>query len=129
MNEIRKARPQTLKWKREFRDGVFARDGRVCRMEIWNGYGWFEHGIKGSATNPIDPSHIYPSGQCGPAKGSAIVGIASCRQCHRRYEGTLRDHPVRVPPAREESAYRLITIAVTKWHVARRLPPERPIAA
>ena len=129
MREIRRARPETLKWKKKFRDGVFARDGRICRMEIWNGYGWFEHGIKGSASNPIDPSHIYPSTQCGSVKGEPIVGIASCRDCHRRYEGKLRDHAVRVPPDREEAAYRLITIAVTKWRVARKLPPARPEAA
>lgn len=130
MREMRRARSETLKWKKKFRDGVFARDGRVCRMEIWSAGGWVEHGVKGSADNPIDPSHIYSSDVCGSAKGEPIVGIASCRYCHRRYEGKLRDRvTVRVPPDRERAAYRLISVAVTKWRVARRLPPERPQAA
>jgi hypothetical protein len=129
MKEIRRARPQTLKWKKKFRDGVFARDGRICRMEQWINGGWTECGSLGSTTNPIDPSHIYRSDDCGSAKGEPLVGIASCRKCHDRYEGKLRDVAVRVPPDREEAAYRLISLAVTKWHVARKLPPERPAAA
>lgn len=132
MKQMRRARPQTLKWKKKFRDGVFARDGRVCRMEIWDAQPgtWFEHGVKGSPDNPIDPSHIYGSDNCGTVKGEPIVGVASCRKCHQRYEGKLRDGvSVRVPPDREDAAWRLISVAVTKWRVARKLPPERPAAA
>jgi hypothetical protein len=130
VKEIRRARPQTLKWKKKFRDGVFARDGRICRMEIWVGGEWREHGVRPTATTPVDPSHIYGSDQCGPVKGEPIVGIASCRKCHQRYEGSLHDGiVVRVPPDREAVAYRLISLAVTKWHVARRLPPESPAVA
>lgn len=77
--------------------------------------------------NPLDPSHIYQRDNCGTLKYDKIVGLASCRDCHERYEGKLRDGiAVRVPPARERAAYKAIGLAVTSFHVPRRKPPTRP---
>jgi hypothetical protein len=126
---MRAARPETARGKQQFRIGVLTRDEYRCRMQIWRDGQWVECGSRGSGTNPLDPSHIYASDNCGPVKWKPIVGIASCRNDHRRYEGKLRDGVVvRVPPDREELAYRAITLAVTKWRVPRHKPPERPAA-
>lgn len=111
--------------------GVKARDGYRCRMERWSGKRrrWEEHGVAGSSENPLFSAHIYGRLDCGSAKFQEIVGVTACLSCHDRYDlRTFKGPEVRVPPDREEAAYRLITIAVTKWHVARRLPPERPAA-
>jgi|ERR1700677_1528581 len=117
----------TKKLDAAFSSAVFARDGRRCRMEKWSGGKWVECGSKGSPCNPLDPSHIYARDNCGTLKYDKIVGIASCRDCHERYEGKLRDKiSVRVPLYREAAAYRAVTIAVTSFHVPRRKPPARP---
>jgi hypothetical protein len=115
------------KANRAFAKGVLERDGYVCRMEQWFDGDWYEHGIKGSPNNPIDPAHIYARANCGGAWSNPIVGLAACRNCHNRYDrNSLAGPPVRVPPAREVAAYAVIQYAVTKFTVPRRRPPDTP---
>lgn len=124
---MRARKRDDIKPNREFSKAVLERDGYKCRMEQWRSGKWVEHGIKGSPENPLDPSHIYKRDDCGSAQFSAVVGIASCRDCHERYHGKLRDGVfVRVPRAREKAAYKAVCLAVTTFRVPRRFPPTRP---
>src|SRR6185437_5534586 len=113
------------KLDRAFSTDVKQRDGYVCRMEMWKGGRWVEHGIQGSPLSPLHPSHIYKRDDCGSLRFNPIVALASCRDCHDKYGE--HDDTVRVPLAREEAAYRALCLAVTKWKTVRRKPPTRPL--
>lgn len=125
-----------------FSRGVLERDGRKCRMQMWVGRfngealhnGWIEHGTRGNPDNPIDPAHIYPRNHCGDFWDDPIVGLAACRNCHDRLDGSLRDKVVvRVPPDREKAAFDFLMGKHKKGELVvkpvRRKPPTRPIAA
>jgi hypothetical protein len=108
---------------------VKERDGNVCRMEIWNGSAWVQHGIRGSADNPLDAAHVYSRTKVGKWKFEPINGVCACRNCHDRYDG--RDvgdgAPVRISPARERAAYLFLTVpGRLKVPLPRQIPPERP---
>jgi len=113
---------------RAFSRKVLERDGRICRVEIWDGERWWQHGIKGNANNPLQAAHVYPRGQCGKWKFEPIVGVAACTDCHDRLDRRIIDDlAVRVPPARERAAFLFLTApGRMKSPPPRRLPPERP---
>lgn len=112
---------------------VLERDGRVCQMEFWSRMTeeWEAHLIKGNPDNPLWAAHIYKRNECGTLRYNAIVGIASCLDCHEIYDNNYIGRPkriVRVPPDREERAFRAICLALRNCPPpVRRLPPEVPV--
>ncbi|HEX3458514.1 MAG TPA: hypothetical protein VHR97_11220 [Candidatus Baltobacteraceae bacterium] len=126
MNELRKAR-QIDKDERVFPPAVKTRDEFVCRMEVWNGTGWLECGSHGSENNPVQAAHIYRRPHLNPSiRFNPLIGICACKRHHQAYDAYLKT--VRVPPNREERAWRLVCVG-NKSRINRRIPPDRPVAA
>ena len=87
------------------RRAVRARDGNVCRFEVWTaGNGWLPCGKKSAS----DTCHVYPRRECGKAVFHDDVALLGCRDCHDAYDGRTFELQVRVPPAREEAAWAVI---------------------
>jgi 5-methylcytosine-specific restriction endonuclease McrA len=80
-----RSRPSTLKANRELRRAVLERDGHACLMMVRSSHK-DEHGQYFNAApcfNPaVDAAHVFPRAQCGRAKYSPDVCVASCRRCH-----------------------------------------------
>ena len=137
MKTMRARKPDNAVADRAFSSGVLTRDGRVCRMQRWDGKIWREHGIKGSDFNPIDPVHIYSRARIAndAVHFNALIGLAGCRSCHDAYDDKLGAEAkdlVRVPPERERTAWRYLerqkALGVLTLLPSRREPHERPAA-
>ncbi|MDE2101744.1 MAG: hypothetical protein KGL39_31145 [Patescibacteria group bacterium] len=132
MKKMRARKPDNAKADREFSAKVLGRDGRVCRMERWNGVAYVEHGIKGSDDNPLQAAHIWGRPHLSPqTKYEPLVGLAACDKCHRTYDA--HEKTVRVPIDRYERAdvflRRQQQLGKIKILPPPRIPPEHPEAA